>query len=319
MSAPAVAPVSLPPSRNVQRDCAAILELLLPHRRGAEPDSDDPVAAFGHQLDQLGAFVSAAEPILFSLPAFSCKSPNPAKVLGHLPDEGERLSLRFLDRLCVSIQERYEPGARVLICSDGHVFADLIGVLDDHVDAYNDELSAIIHGEGLDRLDTFDLRDVFGAASCDEKRAELHGCFAPSVECLRAEMRTDEDTLRLYRGITRFLVEDTAEWDGSRSALQRQCRQRAYGVIQRSRAWGTLIAHRYPRSVRLSIHPQRRGSAKFGIRLLEVHDAWTTPWHSVVLRHPDGTCELLRRADAERLGALVLRDGRPSHYQAACP
>lgn len=316
MSAFTVAPVKVQPARNVERDCSAILELLLPHRRAAGPDANDPVAAFDKQLRQLATFVSAGDPVLFTLPAFPCKSPNPAKVLGHLPDEGERLSLHFLDRLCASIQERYKPGARVLICSDGHVFADLIGVPDDHVDAYNDQLLSMIQREGLHRLDTFDLRRVFSADSYDDKRAELEGRYAPTVEDLRAELHADEDTLRLYRGITRFLVEDTAEWAGSRSALQRQCRERAYGVIQRSRAWGELIAQRYPDSVRLSIHPQCQGSAKFGIRLLEVRDAWTTPWHAAVLRHLDGRPELMRRADAERFGQLVLRDGQPSHYQA---
>ncbi|WP_436318709.1 L-tyrosine/L-tryptophan isonitrile synthase family protein [Streptomyces griseofuscus] len=45
----------------------------------------------------------------------------------------------------------------------------------------------------------------------------------------------------------------SADWTGTRSALQRACRQRAYGVIQRGRAWGTLIAEHHPRAVRLSI------------------------------------------------------------------
>ncbi|GHJ99637.1 hypothetical protein SY2F82_14350 [Streptomyces sp. Y2F8-2] len=93
--------------------------------------------------------------------------------------------------------------------------------------------------------------------------------------------------LALYRGITRFLVEDTADWTGTRSALQRACRQRAYGVIQRTRAWGTLIAEHHPRAVRLSIHPQPVGAPKFGIRLLDAPDAWTTPWHSAALRRSD--------------------------------
>lgn len=295
--------------------CEAILSLLLPHRRGSDSaDRVDP-ALFAPQLRQLADFVSVGEPILFTLPAFPCKSPNPAKVLGHLPDEGERLSLEFLDRLCTRIEHVYTPGARMLICSDGHIFGDLIGVPDEHIDAYADELNTMIRADDLTRIDVFSLRDVLGELSYDEKRRRVHDRYAPTVEELRSRVRTDPDLLQLYRGITRFLVDDTTGFEGTRSALQRHCRQRAYGVIQRSRAWGDLIADLHPRSVRLSIHPQPVGSAKFGIRLLESANVWATPWHTCVMRHSDGTWELMPRAAAQRLGRIVTRDGRPSHVE----
>ncbi|MFK8846436.1 L-tyrosine/L-tryptophan isonitrile synthase family protein [Streptomyces sp. Ac-502] len=122
------------------------------------------------------------------------------------------------------------------------------------------------------------------------------------------------ETLRLYRGITRFLFEGTTGFEGTRSALQRACRTRAYGVVQRSRAWGELIAEHHPDALRLSIHPQPSGTAKFGIRLLDAPDVWMTPWHACVLRDADGGVRLMRAADAARRGQLVHRDGRPSHY-----
>ncbi|OPC79395.1 pyoverdine biosynthesis protein PvcA [Embleya scabrispora] len=307
---------------------AAILELLLPHRRAAERDLDpgrESVADFPEQLDRLADFVARGEPVVFALPGFPCKSPNPAKVLGHLPDEGERLSLAFLDGLCASVAAVHPPGARMLICSDGHVFADLVRVPDAHVDAYTDELRAVIADNDLDRLSVFDLRDVLGddptgrtgPRTHADKRAWLHARHAPTLAELRAQVRSDEDTLRLYRGITRFLFEDTADFPGTRSALQRDCRDRAYGVIQRSRAWSDLIAEHHPRAVRLSIHPQRRGADKFGIRLLDAPDVWATPWHATVLRRPDGPPRLLHRAEAARLGTLIHHDGRPSHFSQA--
>ncbi|WP_082527116.1 L-tyrosine/L-tryptophan isonitrile synthase family protein, partial [Kitasatospora sp. MBT63] len=291
----------------VERVSTEILELLLPHRRAGDPDTAAPPGAFPVQLRQLAAFVAAGEPVAFTLPGFPCKSPNTRKVLGHLPDEGERLALGFLDRLCGRIAEVYSPGARVLICSDGHVFGDLIRVPDEHIDAYSDELTAMIAREGLGRLGTFDLRDVLGDLPYDDKRALVHARFAPTLEELRAEVRSDEETAALYRGITRFLVDDTAGFTGTRSALQRECRRRAYGVIQRSRAWGTLIAEHHPRSVRLSIHPQPVGAGKFGIRLLDHRDVWATPWHTAVLHRADGGWELMHRAEAELIGTLVHR------------
>ncbi|GHF38154.1 paerucumarin biosynthesis protein PvcA [Streptomyces mashuensis] len=301
------------PSTTVE---ARILELLLPYHRTTGPAVPDP-AAHAEQLRRIRHFTDRGAPVVLTLPGFPCKSPNPEKVLGHLPDEGERLSLAFLDGLCARIAETYEPGARIVICSDGHIFGDVIGVPDDHIDAYGDELRAMVERGGHTRLSTFDLRHVHGDLPYDTKRELVTRAYAPTTEELRAQVRTDEETARLYRGITRFLVEDTAEFDGTRSQLQRHCRQRAYEVIARSRAWGALVAAHHPDAVRLSIHPQPAGAPKFGIRLLEADDAWATPWHTTVLLGAGPAPRLLRRADAERLGRLVHKDGRPSHYLAA--
>ncbi|MFE6174998.1 L-tyrosine/L-tryptophan isonitrile synthase family protein [Streptomyces sp. NPDC056464] len=291
-----------------------ILNMLLPHHRTTDHDHAS-AEAFPRQLRRISDFVREGTPIVFTLPGFPCKSPNPAKTLGHLPDMGERLSLTFLDTLCTRIERIHPPGARVVICSDGHVFADLIHVPDHHIDAYADELRALIRESDLTHLSVLDLRDILGDLPHDMKRAHVHDRHAPALDALRAEVRTDAPTLALYRGITRFLVEDTAGFTGTRSALQRECRRRAYGVIQRSRAWRALIADRHPGAVRLSIHPQPIGAAKFGIRLLDAPDVWTTPWHSAALREPGGGWTLMPRARAERLGRLVHRDGRPSHFE----
>ncbi|MEV7777175.1 isocyanide synthase family protein [Kitasatospora sp. NPDC088351] len=314
-SASTTGPVTDPQS--VERLCDEILDLLLPHRRASDPEVDATPADFPLQREQLADFITSGDPILFTLPGFPCKSPNLAKVLSHLPDEGERLSLTFLNGLCEEIGKLYEPGAQILICSDGHIFGDLIHVPDDHIDQYSDELTAMIEREGLNHLATFDLRAVLGDLPFDEKRARVHAKYAPTKEELREQVLTDEETARLYRGITRFLTEDTFGFEGTKSALQRDCRQRAYGVIQRSRAWGDLIAEHHPRSFRLSIHPQKVGVLKFGIRLLEAADVWMTPWHSSVLHQPDGRWELLRSEEAAKVGRLVERNGRPSHFETS--
>ena len=214
-----------PDTRATHRISAAILELLLPHHRSTDRAPATP-ASFGHQLRRIAGFVREGEPVVFTLPGFPCKSPNPAKVLGHLPDQSERLSLSFLHTLCADIARTYPPGAHVVICSDGHVFGDLIHVPDAHIDAYADELRALIRESDLSHLSVFDLRDVLGDLPHDTKRAHVHDHHAPTLEALRAEVRSDAPALALYRGITRFLVEDTAEFTGSRSALQRAGRAR---------------------------------------------------------------------------------------------
>lgn len=293
---------------------ARIMTELLAHRRATDSTA---VSAedFPLQRHRITRAVRTGEPVLFTLPGFPCKSPSPAKVLGHLPDQGERLSLRFLDDLCERTARIHRPGAHVVICSDGHVFGDLIGVPDDHIDAYADGIRRLIRDENLHRLSVFDLRDMLGPLPHDTKRAQVEQRYAPGEEEIRAEVRNDPATLALYRGITRFLFEDTAHHQGSRSALQRACRRRAYAVIRRSRAWGALIEEHHPQAVRLSIHPQPVGAEKFGIRLLDAPDAWTTPWHSAALRRPDGSWTLMPRQAAARHGHLCHHDGRPSHFE----
>lgn len=69
-------------------------------------------------------FTSRDLQIELCLPAFPCKSSNPKKVAGVLPDKGEEMALRTLHEFVRGVEEIYKPGARVWIISDGHVFSD---------------------------------------------------------------------------------------------------------------------------------------------------------------------------------------------------
>jgi hypothetical protein len=69
-------------------------------------------------------FVRRDIPLEFILPAFPCKSSNGSKVAGKLPDRGEELALRRLHRFVLEVERVYQPGAKLWIVSDGHVFSD---------------------------------------------------------------------------------------------------------------------------------------------------------------------------------------------------
>lgn len=253
----------------------------------------------------------------FLLPAFPTKSPNRAKVLGPLPDLAEELALRFLESLCERVAEVYPPGARIRICSDGRVFNDLIGVSDDDVTRYARELHRMIDRIGAIHLDQFTLDDVHPGAAHARMRAELTANRGPQPDELRAEVRRGGDLVHMYRGITRFMLEDLSVpgYTGSRAALQRRSRGLAYGVIARSRAWDELLAELFPDAVRLSIHPQPCSTRKIGLLLADTPDVWLTPWHSAAVDTGDGRFTLMKRAEAEAAGArLVTAHGRPSHF-----
>lgn len=87
---------------------------------------DDQWSTTGRQLfrSRVEHFASRGMKIELALPAFPCKSSNSNKVGGNLPDRGELLALTTLHEFVMDIERLYEPGATVLIVSDGHVFSD---------------------------------------------------------------------------------------------------------------------------------------------------------------------------------------------------
>jgi len=317
------------PASSATEQAHEIARLLLRHqRRPGGPQRPGQCGALPcpdcrrTQADVIEAFVLAGRPVRLVLPAFPGKSPNRAKVLGTLPDMAEELALGFLDSLTGRIREIYPPGAEIVICSDGRVFSDAVHLSDDDITAYHRELRAMIAALPTRSVSLFTLDEVpeLAALGHDDMRRVLTERHAVPLDRLRSRIRQGED-LPLYRAITRFLFEDgnTPEYRGSRAALQRDARARAYVVIQRSKAWGDFLAGQFPGSVRLSIHPQPCSAPKLGIRLGESTGTWLTPWHGVAV-DVGGRLVLMKRAEAEALdGELVERDGRPSHYVLRAP
>lgn len=292
---------------NITQD---ILNVLLQYRRDLYPNVQHQYLP---QQKQISRLVQAGDTIQLTLPAFPCKSPNSEKVLGTMPDMAERMSLRFLKQLCDNIKKIYAPGARVLICSDGHVFGDLIGVADATIHDYTKGLIDMINTEQMSCIDVFQLGHVYHRVDFNTQRTWLVEEWARPLSVLRKEITSNENQKKLYCGITRFLVEDSCLNNMSKTALQRLSKARAVAVIQRSEAWGNLIAYHHPRTVRLSIHPQPPGSSKLGIMLLKATNTWVTPWHSVLVEKGNSTL-LMKNREAKQIAHLVHENGRPSHY-----
>lgn len=277
-------------------------------------------------LQKIVAAVRKNLPVTFVLPAFPGKSPNPEKVLSPLPDFAERLSLSFLGSLCERIKKIYSPGMKIILCSDGRVFSDVVGMNENDVTEYQIEISNLIKEMGLSDISTFNLDCFYNGLHFVQMRDELMKCFGQSLEFLKQKVKNgaqttaspeEQEANRMYSGITRFLFEDSthAGQTKSRSAVQKESRVKAYEVIRRSNAWSKLIFEHFPEAVRLSIHPQTCGSKKLGIRLIG-NESWMTPWHGVAVEGEKGFV-LLKRSEAEALGAKLVRfpDGRPSHFK----
>lgn len=148
-------------SARIEKISLKILHELLQYRRrfpGIETsNSDEERLVTQVQLPRIRAFIEQQRRIEFVLPAFPTKSPNTNKVIGAVPDMAERLSLIFLNSLCQRIQLYYPPGAHIVICSDGHVFGDLIRVSDDAINHYQREIETLLHEVGATHLSVFNL------------------------------------------------------------------------------------------------------------------------------------------------------------------
>jgi pyoverdine/dityrosine biosynthesis protein Dit1 len=298
----------------------SVLDLLFRYRRLEDPAvscAERPCAeCYSVHVPKIELQVQNDEPVLFIVPAFPAKSPNLSKVVGTLPDLAEELALEFLQSLCEAISFYHPPGAKIIICSDGHVFGDVVSVPDATVTAYRDRLSAMVARR--DSLELFCLSDVYHESDPAVMREFMIRDYPIDPEEVSRRVAAEDQWRSLFNGLHRFLFEDNCALrpDATRSSIRKSAKSLAYTTLARSNAWGRLIADRFPNATRLSIHPQAAHSAKLGIQLLRAADSWLTPWHGVAV--DDGQyIKLTTRRRAEALSArLVWRDGRPSHFVA---
>lgn len=299
-----------------------ILHILFKHRR-LLPQFDDcsetPCAGcLALHLPKVKYFVRTKRPIHLVLPAFPAKSPNRRKTLGALPDKAEEQALIYLENICEEICWVYEPGVRLTISSDGHVFSDLVGVSDEDVSAYGKEIKKMLTRLSRKNLiDTFSLPSLYENIDYPEMRGQLIDQYAQTPEELHQKAARFPQTKALVNGIHRFLFEDQTvlQPERSRTQIRNECRELAYRVVQRSDAWGRLLADCFPMALRLSIHPQHPHSDKIGILLGASDDVWLTPWHGVAVK-VNGKFKLMRRHEAEELGArLVNQKNRPDYFE----
>ncbi|MEQ1922960.1 MAG: isocyanide synthase family protein [Pyrinomonadaceae bacterium] len=302
------------PDQAATAKAAQILTVVFRHRR-LLPDGGacilspcDRCLAF--HIPKTAYFVAGERPIHLLLPSFPAKSPNRRKTLRALPDMAEEQALLYLANICSEVKAIYPPGVRLTICSDGHVFGNLVGVSDEEVTAYGEALSGMIERLGLsDMIDTFSLRDLYENVDYSAMRDHLSIHYEQPLEAIRQRAATVPQTGTLINGIHRFLFEDNVSLcpDRSRTQIRNECRDLAYKVVQRSDGWGRLLSDCFPMALRLSIHPQSPHSDKIGILLGSSDDIWLTPWHAVAVKE-NGTFKLMKRHDAEAAGAKVLKD-----------
>jgi hypothetical protein len=107
--------------REVCNKIAGIFE-----RRLKNVSKDDQWSKGGREIfiNRVFGYVDKNLPIQCALPAFPCKSPNPNKVGGIIPDLAEHIAMDVLHDFIKEVNTIYEPGATMWVINDGHVFSD---------------------------------------------------------------------------------------------------------------------------------------------------------------------------------------------------
>lgn len=273
--------------------------------------NEDKWEAGGRRVfeERVRHFTSQGAQIQFCLPAFPCKSTNTNKVTGTSPDRGEALALNHLHSFVEAVEKIYKPGAKLWVISDGHVFSDCIGVDDAVVDRYGEELKEMNREIGLargrlDRVDFRSLVDLFKLTDdtvAEEVKSMAKSLRIPAIthhvrtkETEEAELcrqilmagtqplesvardrlkSNDESLVALYRGFSRFMLEDLelhpTTLTQTKSQRKKLSTKVAFEMILRNQAYSNLVEILFPNFVRLSIHAHNNAGPKFGIQLFD--------------------------------------------------
>jgi pyoverdine/dityrosine biosynthesis protein Dit1 len=271
-------------------------------------------------MQKLEAQMVQRKTLQFLLPAFPAKSPSPLKTAGHHPDLGEVLALNNLNEMCKKITSLYEPGAEVIICSDGRIFSDVVMVSDKIIDEYSEWIKSIIIEFDLKHLSTFAMDDLHQEMNGPELRERLVWQYAKSLDEVRFLVINDDDFRGLFNGVHKFMLEDQMGLPEnatiSKNQLNKKTKHLTYELIRRSDAWSNLLVDHFDDALRLSIHAYPLTHEKFGVKLVHSSEKWATPWHNVTVKKGD-QFELMHLSEAEKLGAKKeLFRGKYVYFQA---
>ncbi|MFJ1268782.1 L-tyrosine/L-tryptophan isonitrile synthase family protein [Legionella lytica] len=300
----------------IEETTGQLLRLIMNQRRISE-DAEKTCLGAGcalcsqHPRVKIQQAIRDERMLTLILPGFPAKSANRQKTLSAKPDRGEIMGLTQLNQLCQNMQKIHQPGVKLIICSDGRVFNDLVLVHDTDVDLYQQGIQDIIHTHQLHHLTTFNLDEVYLGHHYQSMRELLMLEFGQTLACLKKQILEEPHWRYQFNGIHRFIIEDqfVLNPQHSKNKVRQQAKETAYEVMRRSNAWSALLAQYFSQSIRLSIHPQPCGSEKVGIQFIPSGNRWSTPWHNVLLKDTQGW-QLIKRHEAERLGATLDED----HY-----
>ncbi|KAJ8133279.1 hypothetical protein O1611_g341 [Lasiodiplodia mahajangana] len=265
-------------------------------------------------------------PINMLLPGFPFKENSKDLVLGQLPDLGEELALAHLQGLCDNIAAIYENGAYVLICSDGLVYNDLIGVSEETAWGYGEALRAMATRKELhnikfirlwDLLDHDPRHQLHQESPTKDKAYYLEHAFSIRQELLStysdaqfdasAAVKADKDWAATHDAYVDVLAKKAVEYP-NKTAEQ---------MITRGKAYGTALGIKFPNHIRLSIHDSA-GRGKLSLALIPSPQKGVIglmPWRSAIAVDGDGSYRAVYPDQVQDTHDLVYKNGHPYYYR----
>ncbi|TDZ26084.1 Spore wall maturation protein DIT1 [Colletotrichum orbiculare MAFF 240422] len=246
------------------------------------------------------------------LPAFPAKSINcVGKVLGTVPDLGEELALDRLNDLCCRIRKVYNPGAVVLVATDGACYNDLTGVTDNNLWEYGASLRKMVVAKGYKCVDFVRIMNLLDLhtdesitkerfiALLEPSRRQLMETYGDPHFDANACIKSDPDYKLTFDGYAKFLKKDLAYGPIRNSAAsgkkyKAKVHETAKAMIARGVAFAKLIQKRYPE------HPD-----SFSM----------TPWHCAVAVDVHGNFKTGHVGVWRDTHELVHRNGQPYFFR----
>lgn len=259
----------------------------------------------------------------FVLPSFPFKAQNRDSTLGDMPDLGEELALHSLHNLGERISAIYSPGARIILASDGRLYADLLGISDAAVMRYRDSLLSMyakIAVGSARRLDWHSLDEAFpDVRGGDGTRSALMETYPQNGDEIFARVYSDEHYKRLYVGFKNLLISElSVDRTGSKRAVEKEAKKRARAMLERNCANADLLKREFPEAIRLSVKHHDTRTGKWGVNLLADHDDVGTPWLNVAVQRKDGSYDYIKKRRAEEKGyVLQYKESTPYYYREA--
>ncbi|KAF2127515.1 hypothetical protein P153DRAFT_424165 [Dothidotthia symphoricarpi CBS 119687] len=230
--------------------------------------------------------VNLNKPVCMFLPAFPFKSPNTeVKVLRGLPDKAEDLALAHLNGMCAAAQEIYDPGARLVIVSDGLVYNDLLEVPDHVVWEYGQELRALTKARKYDQIEFARLKVMFAVENLQEEYDDM--TYAAVASVIHLELVKRYGTLGWDE--TMYPVGESR----TKSRFKKGLEKIAKCMLGRGDAFARALRENFPDQTR------------YPLNILSVPNT-VTPWHSSVIYKLDGTVRAGHCSMFEQIGNMEL-------------
>jgi pyoverdine/dityrosine biosynthesis protein Dit1 len=266
--------------------------------------------------------IQSRSPLRLVLPTFHGKCPLRAWTISDLPDQGDFLAARTLVELHGRIADIY-PDTQLHLLSEGHLYADMELVGDDHaVSVYLAAVRPLVAECG--GVSVIDASDLLGSVSWEERRHVLLDRYCPSVEEVRENLTIEPRWRQLYTAYKKLheallsAPRSAGEDSGaalSGRALRRLAKEFAMLQLRKQLGFSRLTADIYKNGayVKLSaLFKTPDETTQVGINLIPGNHQRATPTFFSVCLEADRSYRFIKASRAREGGyALIGNDGLP--------